>query len=283
MKILITGAFGNIGEFLIDELLRRKYNIRCFELPPKKSLAKKFKKTEVFYGDVRKIKDLKKAVNGCDAIIHLAFTSPSDCDNNINFTHKINIDGTKNIVKAIKDNPEIRLVFHSSISAYFYEIHAKTKKKDFLRYKSYAKQKLECEKIIKSSLSNWSILRIGAILPTKISDFENVFSIPYNVHFRFIDTRDVVLALANAVENTECTGKTLLIGGGKGLCIRYKEFINDIFSVSGKKLPKNEDFSLEPYLTRCFDTRKSQRILKYQKYSYQDFLSEIKEQIKDKT
>lgn len=278
MKILVTGAFGNIGEFLIEELLKRRHDVRCFVLPGKKTAAKKFKGIEVFYGDIRKVKDLKNAISGCDAVIHLAFTSPDVCQNNTNFAYKVNIDGTKNLTEVIKDNPAVKLIFPSSISAYFYELYYKSKRIKSLRYKKYAEQKLECENIIKSSLSNWCILRIGAILPTKFPVLKNVLSVPHDVKFRFIDMRDVVTALSNATEN-KSIGKTFLIGGGKGLCIKYQKFANDIFSLSGSKLPKNNDFSLQPYLTECFSTKAGQKILKYQKHSYSDFLSEMRKQI----
>lgn len=76
--------------------------------------------------------------------------------------------------------------------------------------------------------------------------------------------------------------KILLVGGGKKLCVQYKKFVNDLFSLSDHKLPKTINFSSKPYLTECFDTKESQDILKYQKHSYKDFLLEMKQQMKNK-
>ena len=69
--------------------------------------------------------------------------------------------------------------------------------------------------IIKLSLSNWCILRIGAILPTRLLVSKDIFSIPSGVYFRFICIEDAVTALTNAIESNESKGKTFLIGGGK--------------------------------------------------------------------
>lgn len=155
MRILVTGAFGNIGKYLINELLRRNHKVRCFVLPNEKNkkIAQKIKNVEIFYGDIRKINHIKKAVSGCNAIIHLAFTSPDLCQKKSRFSYKTNVVGTENLTKVINENAkEIRLVFASSISAYFYEKYKKSKTFKLLRYKKYAEQKIKCENIIKSSL-----------------------------------------------------------------------------------------------------------------------------------
>lgn len=280
MRILVTGASGNIGGFLIEELLKRKYCVRCFVLPDEKKKAlSKDARIDVFYGDIRNAKDIKNAISGCNAVIHLAFTSPDICEDSTDFAHSVNIDGTKNLVDILKENPTIKLIFPSSISAYFFELYCKTRKISFLRYKKYAEQKLECEDIIKSSLSNWSILRIGAVLPTNPPALKDILSIPSSVRFRFVCMKDVVIALTNAIENNKSKGKTFLIGGDKGFCMQYKKFANDMFSIQRTGLPENKDFSSQPYLTECFDTKKSQEILKYQKCSYKEFLLDMKKQI----
>lgn len=285
MRILVTGAFGNIGKYLINELVRQKYIVKCFVLPNKKNkkIAQKNKNVEIFYGDIRKIDNIKKAISGCNAVIHLAFISPDLCQKKPQFSYKINVVGTKNLVKAINENAkETKLIFASSISAYFYEKYKNSKKLSSLRYKKYTEQKIKCENIIKSSLYQWCILRLGAILPTDLSNFKNIFSIPYNVHFEFIHIKDVVTALINVMRKEKTAQKILLVGGGKKLCMQYKKLINDLFFLSGHKLPKSNKFSSRPYLTECFDTKESQDILKYQKHSYKDFLLEMKQQMKNK-
>ena len=46
MKILLTGAFGNVGTSTLAELVKRNNIIRCFDVPTRKNkrTARKFKK-----------------------------------------------------------------------------------------------------------------------------------------------------------------------------------------------------------------------------------------------
>ncbi|MHA1245656.1 MAG: hypothetical protein ACTSP7_13965 [Candidatus Heimdallarchaeota archaeon] len=58
-KILLTGAFGNVGTSTLNELVKHNHHIRCFDIPTKrnKKKARKFKnfqgKIEFFWGDLR--------------------------------------------------------------------------------------------------------------------------------------------------------------------------------------------------------------------------------------
>lgn len=283
MRVLITGAFGNIGKFLISELLKQNYHIKCFVLPSaeNKKIAQKTEGVEVFYGDIRKKEDIESAIRNCDVVIHLAFISPDICQKDLSFAYQVNVGGTKNLVEAIKENSKnIKIIFASSISVYFYKLYRKSRKIKSLRHIEYVKHKLECEKIIKSSLSSWCILRLGAVLPTKFPIFHDLLSIPYNAHFEFIHIRDVVTALINAIKIEEAVRKVLLIGGRKEFCMQYRNFVNDLFRITDREIPKKSDFTSQPYLTDCFNTTESQKILKYQKHSYKDFLREMRHQNK---
>ena len=112
MKILVTGAFGNIGKLLINELIERNYSVKCFVLPSvkNKKIVQKIKETkgcEIFYGDTRKKEDIKLAIKDCKVVIHLAFTSPKICQKNPSFAYKVNVEGTNNLIEVIKKNSKI--------------------------------------------------------------------------------------------------------------------------------------------------------------------------------
>lgn len=282
MKILVTGAFGNIGKLLINELIERNYSVKCFVLPSvkNKKIVQKIKETkgcEIFYGDTRKKEDIKLAIKDCKVVIHLAFTSPKICQKNPSFAYKVNVEGTNNLIEVIKKNSKnIKIIFASSISAYLCEIYKKSKKIKLLRYIEYAKHKLECEKIIESSPLSWCILRIGAILPIRFPNLNNLFDISYDTRFEFIHMKDTITALINAIKTERVVGKVLLIGGGRKFCMKYGNFVNDLFRIANREFPKKSDFTPRSYLTSCFNTTESQKILKYQKHSYKDFLEEMR-------
>ena len=65
MKVLLTGAFGNVGLSTLKELIEKDYAVRVFEVYNKKNrkIAKKFKnQVEIVWGDLRNKDDVNKAV-----------------------------------------------------------------------------------------------------------------------------------------------------------------------------------------------------------------------------
>ena len=76
LKILVTGAFGNIGKAVIEEAHKRTHEIIVFEIENKKTRkdARKYrhKVKEVIFGDIRNFEDVKKAVQQSEIVIHLA-------------------------------------------------------------------------------------------------------------------------------------------------------------------------------------------------------------------
>jgi putative NADH-flavin reductase len=58
MRILITGAFGNIGKAVIEEAGKRHHEVIVFEIENKKTrkAARKYREKikDVFFGDIRR-------------------------------------------------------------------------------------------------------------------------------------------------------------------------------------------------------------------------------------
>lgn len=69
-KILVTGASGFLGGFVIDELLLRRYNVRGFVRDKKR--LKDSRILEVYEGDISNPYSIKEAMKGIDIIFHLA-------------------------------------------------------------------------------------------------------------------------------------------------------------------------------------------------------------------
>ncbi|MCK5654339.1 MAG: NAD-dependent epimerase/dehydratase family protein, partial [Dehalococcoidia bacterium] len=128
-KVLLTGASGSMGGEAFKELLRRrdKYDIVLLLRPSKKN-RKAFTKYEgqegirIVWGDLSNPDDVLRAVNGVDHVLHpAAFISPA-ADHNPQLTKKTNFEGTKNVVEAIKRQPDngdnVRLVMIASLAMY---------------------------------------------------------------------------------------------------------------------------------------------------------------------
>lgn len=76
-NILVTGGAGFIGSFLVDELIKKNFNVRVFDNLEDQvhhgQVPKYFNKSAQFIkGDVRNYEDFKKAIKGIDAVFHLA-------------------------------------------------------------------------------------------------------------------------------------------------------------------------------------------------------------------
>ncbi len=76
MRILLTGAFGNIGVSTLDELLRQGHQVRCFDVPSRQNrkTARQYQKNiEILWGHLRSQDDVTRAVQDQQVAIHLAF------------------------------------------------------------------------------------------------------------------------------------------------------------------------------------------------------------------
>jgi nucleoside-diphosphate-sugar epimerase len=105
MAILVTGATGRIGKHLVKALLERNEQVRILVRGNEKI---DFENVEVIYGDITDRETVRKAMDGCDTVYHLAalvdYLAPKD------IMYKVNVLGTKNVAELgegynPKDNP----------------------------------------------------------------------------------------------------------------------------------------------------------------------------------
>lgn len=123
-KILVTGADGFIGSHLTEALVRRGYKVRAFVLYNSfnswgwldscaPDVAGKF---EVFAGDIRDPHGVKKAMQGCDTVLHLAALIAIPYSYHSPDTYvDTNIKGTLNVVQAAREL-DVRKVVNTSTS-----------------------------------------------------------------------------------------------------------------------------------------------------------------------
>ena len=103
-----------------------------------------------------------------------------------------------------------------------------------------------------------------------------LFSLELDSRLEFVHPRDVGLAVANAVSSTEIWGKTLLVGGGSGCQLYYRDFIRQLTDAIGIRPLPDDAFALPPSSPMDWvDSTESQRLLNYQKQSFEDYVGEI--------
>ncbi len=293
MKVLITGAFGNIGLSTIEEVIKQGDYVRCFDLKNKKNerIFKKLKKIyknriEVYWGDITRIDDVRKALEEQDVVIHLAFIIPKLSSTGLeseevpNIAYKINVIGTKNLVSIMEAliKPK-KIIFTSSVHVYGLTQHLKPPRRsdDPLNpHEHYSKHKLECENIIKSSNLTWSIYRLAASLPINLKLDRGMFDVPLNNRMEYVHTKDVGYAIAKGIRSDKIWRKVLLIGGGERCQYYYKDIVKKVLEGIGIGMLPEEAFSDKPFATDWMDTKESEEILHYQRRTIEDYVKDVK-------
>jgi UDP-glucose 4-epimerase len=143
----------------------------------------------------------------------------------------------------------------------------------------YAHHKVECERLVRESGLDWTIFRLAAALPVRLIFDPGMFDVGLDNRIEFVHTRDVGLAIANALEIEEAWGRTWHIGGGPGCQIYQRELVQEILEAVGLGMLPEEAFPSEPYPTDWLDTQESQQVLHYQRYTLQDYLQDLKSKL----
>jgi nucleoside-diphosphate-sugar epimerase len=289
MQILLTGAFGNLGQACLEELLRRGHRVRAFDLKthPNRQAARRFgKRLEVFWGDLRQRDGLFAAVQGQEVVVHLAYVIPRlsttgvNCEDRPEWAREINVGGTHNLLDAMLAQAEpARLIFGSSLHVFGRtqaDLPPRRASDAVMPVEHYAQHKVETERMIRTSRLVWSIFRFGAALPIRLIMDPGMFDVPLDNRIEYVHSRDVALAIANALEGADVWGKTLLIGGGKACQLTYREMMEQVLEAAGLGKFPGQAFSTTPYSTDWLDTSESQRLLEYQTRTLADYTREIK-------
>ena len=113
MKILITGATGFIGGELTRFISCQGYSVRAQCRPTSDIAALSNDTVQVCWGDVLDFSSVKKAVDGCDYVFHLAGYAKNWAKNPRTF-FEVNVSGTKNVLDASKQANVKKVVVTSS-------------------------------------------------------------------------------------------------------------------------------------------------------------------------
>jgi nucleoside-diphosphate-sugar epimerase len=112
MFVLITGSQGGIGTWTVKRMLEAGHTIRTID----RAAQRRDQEWEHLPGDIRDIHLIRRAVQGVDAVIHLA-AIPYDVPGYDEMLLTTNLQGTWNILLACGEVGVPRLVNFSSINA----------------------------------------------------------------------------------------------------------------------------------------------------------------------
>ena len=283
MRILLTGAFGNIGMSSLQELLRQGHQVRCFVRKRKanKQVARRFaKQIEVAWGDVRRREDLESAVQDQDVIIHLASILPPESDDDPALAYKTNVNGTRNVLEAARKlaTPP-KILFSSTFDVFGFTQDQPPPRKvsdPVQATDDYTEHKITCEEMVKSSGLEWTIFRFADVPPLVLRHPHPImFRIALDTRIEVIHTYDAGLAVANAMRCEQVWGTLQLIGGGPSCQVYYRDYLGSMLEVMGIGMLPERAFSTKPYCTDWLDTTESQHLLHYQRSSFEDIIRDL--------
>lgn len=115
-KVLVTGATGFLGKYVVKELVEHGYQVRAFGRNSKVGRSLENSSVSYFQGDLTKADDVLEACKGMDLVVHAGALStvwgPWE-----DF-YQANVLGTKYVLEACRQVGMQRLVYVSSPSIY---------------------------------------------------------------------------------------------------------------------------------------------------------------------
>jgi UDP-glucose 4-epimerase len=115
MKVLVTGGSGFIGSHVVDKLRDKGVEVRVYD-----GVMPTYRKDIEFYqGSILDIMALGFALNGIDAIFHLAaIADVKDVYNEPYYSESINVRGTINVLEAARKSGIKRIIYGSTTWVY---------------------------------------------------------------------------------------------------------------------------------------------------------------------
>lgn len=281
MRVLITGAFGNIGGATVAELIRQGHQVRAFDLPTPATqrVAARFQgQIDVHWGDIRDAAAVERATADREVIIHLAAVIPPVSDEQPALAEAVNVGGTRHIIAAAQAQAVPPRVFlASTFDVFGPTMHLPPPRRvtdPVVPTNGYTRHKIDCEGLIKQSGLRWTIGRFCDV-PIARDPHPIMFDIPLDARFEVIHRADLALALVNLLACDEAWRQTLLLGGGARCQIRYRDYLFGLLNAMGIGTLPEAAFTQQPYCTDWLDTEYSQHLLHYQRHSFDDIVREI--------
>ncbi|HXS26647.1 MAG TPA: hopanoid-associated sugar epimerase [Steroidobacteraceae bacterium] len=115
MRALVTGASGFVGAAVARALLARGWETRCLVRAVSSRRNLEGLNVEVVTGDLMDVRSLDRALERCDALLHVAadyrlgVRDPSEL-------YRANVDGTRNVLEAARRSGVPRIVYTSSVA-----------------------------------------------------------------------------------------------------------------------------------------------------------------------
>lgn len=291
--IFLTGAFGNLGCYVLRELLAQQYAVRAFDLDNKmnREHAATFDHAvnlEITWGDIRDKACLEDLVCGVDAVIHLACILPPVTEDAPELTQAVNVQASKSLMALceVQDTPP-QFLYASSFTVFGVDetqVKPRTINDAVAGTDNYTSQKLECEQALAKSKLNFMVGRIAVSIDEalRLADkrlVQAMFKVKADNKMEYVHPADIARAFVNGIDNAQAVRKTFLLGGGASCQITQLDLTQALLGAAGMKFTA-KDLGSESYYTNWLDTVESEAVLNFQQYSFAQYKADVFQKLK---
>jgi len=165
-SVMVTGGAGSLGREVTLALARAGHRVRVLDLPQAdfRSLESA-PDLQVVRGSIEDVGLLRRAVQGVDAVVHLAALLPPASERDRERTMRVNAGGTALLIDAMRQNaPLAHIIFTSSVCIYG-DTSAETPPVPVTRSPRpvdfYGHSKATAEALVRESGLPYTILHLG--------------------------------------------------------------------------------------------------------------------------
>lgn len=299
--VFITGATGSMGSATLLELLDRRDRFNIVVLARDNKHGRRFLRpyltdpgVRVVWGDLRDYDSVLDAVTGADIMLHMAALISPAADRDPELTNQINVGSVRNILRAIKAQPDpdaVRLVTVGSVAmtgSRLPPIHWGRVGDPITPAigDHYAVSKIEAERlVVESGLRHWVSLRQTFIcIPQLLSLLHPIlFHQPVNTLFEFVTARDSGRLMANACEDDipdDFWRRIYNIGGGETCRVGYVEYLDRIFGALGigtiSQLAERRWFALKNFHCQWYlDSDELENYLHFRRDGLDEYVADV--------
>lgn len=288
--VLVTGAFGNLGQMVLQSLKQRGFRVLAMDLdnPRNRKLASTLTcYDEIVWGDLRTV-DFKPALQGCVAVIHLGAVLPPVTENAPALAHDINVNATLRLIADIETRVnKPLLVYPSSVTLFGCPEPPQTLMRatdPVTPTDNYTRHKLAVEQALAASSIPWAVLRVGVSVDSRtlgadLSMMRKLFAVSPDNPLEYVHPVDVATAMVNTINNPRAEGKIFLIGGGESCRITQHQFLSAALDALGVSLPRSM-LGTDRYYTSWMDTAESNDILQFQQHTFADYQADMRQRLR---
>ena len=296
--VLLTGAAGKVGQYLVSVLLSAGYYVIATDVAPVKTRRGLDEDNYAYIRcDLTNHKDIQALILGAkpDVLVHTAaivapisYAVPEQA-------RLVNLEASLCLLKALeKANSNAHFIFCSSYSVHgpkspYTDSSMWTSETPLKPSDAYAQQKALFERVLTSSRLRWSILRLGSIMdaamivPKHYSYKPFAYMVPLEQREHGVDVMDVVTAVVNCV-GLDKSNQIYMIGGDTSWMKTAREFRTAVYASMGLPNLLEQSFRQPPvpnldegwYCENWMDTARSQAILNYQHHRFDDFVRRLR-------